>query len=316
MAARAKARPVSPPTCRMKATPDGKLAQLRRRKAHQACKERRKAVFPRRRFLQAAPPLQCAEAILGPLRSRDLRLKDDGRASGASPKHAHPSHRELGGYRDIPKDEHLDAATTRTAPPRIPRLRQLHRRADRQTPRCARSARPRAQHHRRPAAAITATPSAKTIIGAKTQTSNSIPTSRSSSAHPACKHPAPPLAGLMELVDVYPTLAELATHARAARSRWSQPRPNASRSAVTRPRGSPQPVRPPLQSRTPPSSWAIPSAPRPIATPAGSPGPHVRLVAEELYDYTTGPSTRQDGAFGSSRKTSRPMPNKRRHVKR
>lgn len=41
-------------------------------------------------------------------------VNDDGRQVQNVSIHAHHSHRELGGYRDVPKDEHLDAATTRT----------------------------------------------------------------------------------------------------------------------------------------------------------------------------------------------------------
>jgi iduronate 2-sulfatase len=40
-------------------------------------------------------------------------LKDDGQKVQNVSEHAHHSHRELGGYRDVPEDEHVDAATTR-----------------------------------------------------------------------------------------------------------------------------------------------------------------------------------------------------------
>ena len=40
-------------------------------------------------------------------------LNDDGQRVKGISEYAHHSHRELGGYRDIPKDEHLHTATTR-----------------------------------------------------------------------------------------------------------------------------------------------------------------------------------------------------------
>lgn len=40
-------------------------------------------------------------------------LSEDGKQVQNVSNHAHHSHRELGGYRDMPKDEHLDAAATR-----------------------------------------------------------------------------------------------------------------------------------------------------------------------------------------------------------
>lgn len=40
-------------------------------------------------------------------------VDDDGKQVHNVPIHAHHSHRELGGYRDMPEDEHVDPATTR-----------------------------------------------------------------------------------------------------------------------------------------------------------------------------------------------------------
>ena len=93
--------------------PDGKLAQL----AIEKLSEMQSAGSP---FFMAVGFFKPHLPFNAPKRYWDLyepsnfEYQDDGQPVQGISQHAPNDHRELGGYRDMPRDEHLDIATTRT----------------------------------------------------------------------------------------------------------------------------------------------------------------------------------------------------------
>ena len=222
-------------------------------------------------------------------------LKDDSQRVNGIPEHAHHSHRELGGYRDMPKDEHLDAATTRT-------LRHGYHACVSYTD---------AQIGKLLAALDQLGLAQNTIVvlwgdhgwslGEKDRWGKGTNFERDTRVPllirtPGLQAPGAAAAGLVELVDVFPTLAELA----------SLPAPQGldGRSLVPMLADPQSPGREavlsqfarPFSANTPEfMGYSLRTGTRRytrwITWPARE------LVAEELYDYTTGPSTRREGAL-------------------
>ena len=90
---------------------DGKLANL----ALQTLEElsQQEDPFFSLWILQAAPALQCSQRLLDWYDPEAFTLKDELKEVKDAPESAYHSHRELGGYVDIPQDEQLDAEQTR-----------------------------------------------------------------------------------------------------------------------------------------------------------------------------------------------------------
>jgi iduronate 2-sulfatase len=222
-------------------------------------------------------------------------LKDDGQRVKGISDHAHHSHRELGGYRDMPKDEHLDAATTRT-------LRHGYHACVSYTD---------AQIGTLLAALDQLGLAKNTIVvlwgdhgwslGEKDRWCKGTNFERDTRVPllirtPGLQAPGAAASGLVELVDVFPTLAELASlpapqglDGRSLVPMLANPQ-SPSREAVlsqfARPFSANTPEFMGYSLRTATHRYT-----RWITWPAR------QLVAEELYDYTTGPSTRREGAF-------------------
>ena len=222
-------------------------------------------------------------------------LKDDSQRVKGIPEHAHHSHRELGGYRDMPKDEHLDAATTRT-------LRHGYHACVSYTD---------AQIGKLLAALDQLGLAKNTIVvlwgdhgwslGEKDRWGKGTNFERDTRVPllirtPGLQTPGAAAAGLVELVDVFPTLAELA----------SLPAPQGldGRSLVPMLADPQSPGREavlsqfarPFSANTPEfMGYSLRTAThrytRWVTWPAR------QLIAEELYDYTTGPSTSREGAL-------------------
>lgn len=224
-----------------------------------------------------------------------FELNDDGQSVRGISEHAHHSHRELGGYRDIPKDEHLDAATTRT-------LRHGYHACVSYTD---------AQIGKLLTALDQLGITQNTIVvlwgdhgfslGEKDRWCKGTNFERDTRVPllirtPGLKEPGAAAAGLVELVDVYPTLAELA----------SLPAPQGldGHSLVPMLTDPKSPGREAVLSQ-----FARPFSPN---TPKFM-GYSLRTathrytrwidwqfgqtVAEELYDYASGPSASHEGAF-------------------
>jgi len=216
------------------------------------------------------------------------------RVKGA-PEIAHHGHRELGGYRDMPKDEHLDAATTRT-------LRHGYHACVSYTD---------AQIGKLLAALDQLGLAQNTIVvlwgdhgwslGEKDRWCKGTNFERDTRVPllirtPGLKAPGAAASGLVELVDVFPTLAELASlpapqglDGRSLVPMLANPQ-SPGREAVlsqfARPFSASTPEFMGYSLRTATHRYT-----RWITWPTR------QLVAEELYDYTTGPSTRHEGAF-------------------
>jgi iduronate 2-sulfatase len=219
---------------------------------------------------------------------------DDGQRVKGISEFAYHSHRELGGYREIPKDEHLDAATTRT-------LRHGYHACVSYTD---------AQIGKLLAALDQLGLAKNTIVvlwgdhgfalGEKDRWCKGTNFERDTRVPlvirvPGMKEPGAASVGLVELVDVFPTLADLAAlpapqslDGRSLVPMLDDPQ-SSGRDAVLS-----QFARP-FRANTPEfMGYSLRTAShrytRWITWPAR------QLVAEELYDYTTGPSTRREGA--------------------
>ena len=224
-----------------------------------------------------------------------FKLNDDGQRVKGISEHAHHSHRELGGYRDMPKDEHLDAATMRT-------LRHGYHACVSYTD---------AQIGKLLAALDELGLAQNTIVvlwgdhgwslGEKDRWCKGTNFERDTRVPllirvPGMTVPGAGAAGLVEVVDLFPTLAELAS--------LPPPRGLDGRSLV-----------PMLADPQSPGREAVLSQ---FARPFSASTPEVmgyslrtathrytrwidwqsrQTVAEELYDYTAGPSARREGAF-------------------
>ncbi len=275
--------------------PDGKLARLAVEKLT-GLQSGGKPFFLAVGFFKPHLPFNAPKRYWDLYDPATFDLKDDGQRVKGISEHAHHSHRELGGYRDMPKDEHLDAATTRT-------LRHGYHACVSYTD---------AQIGKLLAALDQLGLAQNTIVvlwgdhgwslGEKDRWCKGTNFERDTRVPllirtPGLLAPGAAASGLVELVDVFPTLAELA----------SLPAPQGldGRSLV-----------PMLADPQSPGREAVLSQ---FARPFSANTPEFmgyslrtathrytrwitwsarQLVAEELYDYTTGPSTRQDGAFG------------------
>lgn len=210
-------------------------------------------------------------------------------------EHSHHSHRELGGYRDMPKDEHLDAATTRT-------LRHGYHACVSYTD---------AQIGKLLAALDELGLAQNTIVvlwgdhgwslGEKDRWCKGTNFERDTRVPllirtPGFKEPGVAAAGLVEVVDLYPTLAELASlpasqglDGRSLVPMLADPQ-SPGREAVLSQFARPFSANTPefmgysLRTTTHRYTRWIDWQSR-------------QTVAEELYDYATGPSTSHEGAF-------------------
>ncbi len=91
---------------------DGKLAALAIDKLA-SLKASKKPFFLGVGFFKPHLPFNAPKRYWDLYDPKIFDVNDDGNQVLNVSKHAHHSHRELGGYRDMPKDEHLDAASTR-----------------------------------------------------------------------------------------------------------------------------------------------------------------------------------------------------------
>jgi iduronate 2-sulfatase len=91
---------------------DGKLARLAIEKLS-SLKAKNKPFFLAVGFFKPHLPFNAPRRYWDLYDASIFDVRDDGMQVQDVSIHAHHSHRELGGYRDIPRDEHLDAATTR-----------------------------------------------------------------------------------------------------------------------------------------------------------------------------------------------------------
>lgn len=274
--------------------PDGKLARLAVEKLT-VLQSGGKPFFFAVGFFKPHLPFNAPKPYWDLYDPATFDLKNDSQRVIGISEHAHHSHRELGGYRDMPKDEHLDAATTRT-------LRHGYHACVSYTD---------AQIGKLLAALDQLGLAQNTIVvlwgdhgwslGEKDRWCKGTNFERDTRVPllirtPGLLAPGAAASGLVELVDVYPTLAELA----------SLPAPQGldGRSLVPMLANPQSPGRDavlsqfarPFSANTPEfMGYSLRTAThrytRWITWPARE------LVAEELYDYTTGPSTRHEGAF-------------------
>jgi iduronate 2-sulfatase len=273
---------------------DGKLAKLAAEKLA-SLQSSGKPFFLAVGFFKPHLPFNAPKRYWDLYDPASFELNDDGQRVKGVSEHAHHSHRELGGYRDLPKDEHVDAATTRW-------LRHGYHACVSYTD---------SQIGKLLAALDQLGLTQNTIVvlwgdhgwslGEKDRWCKGTNFERDTRVPllvrvPGLSEPGAAAAGLVELVDVFPTLAELA----------SLPAPQGldGRSLV-----------PMLADPQSPGRAAVLSQ---FARPFSSNAPKfmgyslrtmthrytrwidwqsLETVAEELYDYTTGPSTRREGAL-------------------
>ena len=274
--------------------PDGKLAQLAVEKLT-SLQNDGQPFFLAVGFFKPHLPFNAPKRYWDLYDPASFELKDDGQRVKGISELAHHSHRELGGYRDMPQDEHLDAATTR-------RLRHGYHACVSYTD---------AQVGKLLAALEHLCLAQHTIVvlwgdhgwslGEKDRWCKGTNFERDTRVPlliraPGINEPGAAVAGLVEVVDLYPTLAQLA----------SLPAPQGldGRSLVAMLADPQLPGREAVLSQ-----FARPfSAKTPefmgyslrTATHRYTRWIHWQsrqTVAEELYDYTTGPSTRREDAF-------------------
>ena len=274
--------------------PDGKMARLAVEKLT-SLQSGGKPFFLAVGFFKPHLPFNAPKRYWDLYDPATFDLKDDGQRVKGISEHAHHSHRELGGYRDMPKDEHLDAATTRT-------LRHGYHACVSYTD---------AQIGKLLTALDQLGLTQNTIVvlwgdhgwslGEKDRWCKGTNFERDTRVPllirtPGLKAPGAAASGLVELVDVFPTLAELAS--------FPPPQGLDGRSLVPMLADPQSPGREavlsqfarPFSANTPEfMGYSLRTAThrytRWITWPVR------QLVAEELYDYTTGPSTRHEGAF-------------------
>lgn len=92
------------------AYPDGKLASLAINKLA-ALKTEGQPFFLAVGFFKPHLPFNAPKKYWDLYDPTSLALNDDGQQVQGVSVHSHHSHRELGGYRDLPKDEHVDSET-------------------------------------------------------------------------------------------------------------------------------------------------------------------------------------------------------------
>jgi iduronate 2-sulfatase len=93
--------------------PDGKLAQLAVEKLDEL-QSAGKPFFMAVGFFKPHLPFNAPKRYWELYDPSNFEYQDDGQTVQGISQHAPNDHRELGGYRDMPRDEHLDTATTRT----------------------------------------------------------------------------------------------------------------------------------------------------------------------------------------------------------
>lgn len=285
--------------------PDGKLARLAVEKLT-GLQSGGKPFFLAVGFFKPHLPFNAPKRYWDLYDPATFDLKDDGQRVKGISEHAHHSHRELGGYRDMPKDEHLDAATTRT-------LRHGYHACVSYTD---------AQIGKLLAALDQLGLAQNTIVvlwgdhgwslGEKDRWCKGTNFERDTRVPllirtPGLKQPGTAATGLVELVDVFPTLAELA----------SLPVPQGLDGSS---------LVPLLADPQSPGHDAVLSQ---FARPFSANTPEFmgyslrttthrytrwidwrssETVAEELYDYTTGPGTSHEGSLWIEHENIAPHP--------
>lgn len=285
--------------------PDGKLAQLAIEKLT-AVRSGDKPFFLAVGFFKPHLPFNAPKRYWDLYDPAAFELNDDSQRVKGISGHAHHSHRELGGYRDLPKDEHLDATTTRT-------LRHGYHACVSYID---------AQIGKLLATLDQLGLAQNTIVvlwgdhgfalGEKDRWGKGTNFERDTRVPllirtPDLGSPGAAAAGLVELVDVFPTLAELASlpapqglDGRSLVPMLANPQApgrEAVLSQFARPFSASTPEFMGYSLRTATHRYT-----RWITWPAR------QLVAEELYDYTTGPGTRREGAFWIEEENIAPHP--------
>jgi sialidase-1 len=224
-----------------------------------------------------------------------FQLGDDGMQVEDVSEHAHHGHRELGGYRDMPKDEHLDAATART-------LRHGYHACvsyvDAQVGRLLDELE-RLGLSRNTTVVLCGDHGWS--LGEKNRWGKGTNFERDTRVPllirvPGMREPGAAAPGLVELVDVYPTLAALASlpappglDGRSLVPQLDDPEAPGREAVLSQFGRSCGPAGPRFMGyslRTPTHRYT-----RWVSWPAR------RTVAEELYDYRGAPSTAREGAF-------------------
>jgi iduronate 2-sulfatase len=285
--------------------PDGKLAQLAIEKLT-ALRSGDKPFFLAVGFFKPHLPFNAPKRYWDLYDPAAFELNDDGQRVKGISGHAHHSHRELGGYRDLPKDEHLDATTTRT-------LRHgYHACVSYIDAQIGKLLTTLDQPGLAQNTIVVLWGDHGFALGEKDRWGKGTNFERDTRVPllirtPDLGSPGAAAAGLVELVDVFPTLAELA----------SLPAPQGldGRSLVPMLANPQAPGREavlsqfarPFSASTPEfMGYSLRTATRRytrwITWPAR------QLVAEELYDYTTGPGTRREGAFWIEEENIAPHP--------
>jgi iduronate 2-sulfatase len=285
--------------------PDGQLAQLAIEKLT-GLQSGGKPFFLAVGFFKPHLPFNAPKRYWDLYDPAAFELDDDGQRVKGITEHTHHSHRELGGYRDLPKDEHLDAATTRT-------LRHgYHACVSYTDAQIGKLLTTLDQLGLAQTTIVVLWGDHGFALGEKNRWGKGTNFERDTRVpllirSPDLGAPGAAASGLVELVDVFPTLAELA----------SLPAPQGldGRSLV-----------PMLANPQAPGREAVLSQ---FARPFSASTPEVmgyslrtathrytrwitwparELVAEELYAYTTGPSSRREGAFWIEQENIAPHP--------
>ena len=285
--------------------PDGKLAQLAIEKLT-ALRSGDKPFFLAVGFLKPHLPFNAPKRYWDLYDPAAFELNDDSQRVKGISGHAHHSHRELGGYRDLPKDEHLDATTTRT-------LRHgYHACVSYIDAQIGKLLTTLDQSGLAQNTIVVLWGDHGFALGEKDRWGKGTNFERDTRVPllirtPDLGAPGAAAAGLVELVDVFPTLAELASlpapqglDGRSLVPMLANPQApgrEAVLSQFARPFSASTPEFMGYSLRTATHRYT-----RWITWPAR------QLVAEELYDYTTGPGTRREGAFWIEEENIAPHP--------
>jgi iduronate 2-sulfatase len=285
--------------------PDGKLAQLAIEKLT-ALRSGDKPFFLAVGFFKPHLPFNAPKRYWDLYDPAAFELNDDGQRVKGISGHAHHSHRELGGYRDLPKDEHLDATTTRT-------LRHgYHACVSYIDAQIGKLLTTLDQPGLAQNTIVVLWGDHGFALGEKDRWGKGTNFERDTRVPllirtPDLGSPGAAAAGLVELVDVFPTLAELASlpapqglDGRSLVPMLANPQApgrEAVLSQFARPFSASTPEFMGYSLRTATHRYT-----RWITWPAR------QLVAEELYDYTTGPGTRREGAFWIEEENIAPHP--------
>ena len=285
--------------------PDGKLAQLAIEKLT-AVRSGDKPFFLAVGFFKPHLPFNAPKRYWDLYDPAAFELNDDGQRVKGISGHAHHSHRELGGYRDLPKDEHLDANTTRT-------LRHgYHACVSYIDAQIGKLLTTLDQSGLAQNTIVVLWGDHGFALGEKDRWGKGTNFERDTRVPllirtPDLGAPGAAAAGLVELVDVFPTLAELASlpapqglDGRSLVPMLANPQApgrEAVLSQFARPFSASTPEFMGYSLRTATHRYT-----RWITWPAR------QLVAEELYDYTTGPGTRREGAFWIEEENIAPHP--------